>query len=132
MWGSRPTQRTIGDKSCSICISGECLFSTLWTFGLLMLESTGNISCSFILSYVGNVEINVEVKRYFCKAGVKGIQVCLTKRKIIMCLVTCTLYIKVLILSCLFNLSLMLLLVRKNCFTDFTAFLYFSVFSSMG
>lgn len=27
-------------------------------------------------SYVGNVEINVEVKRYFCKAGVKGIQVC--------------------------------------------------------
>uniref|UniRef100_A0A8C7CJR3 Extended synaptotagmin-like protein 1b n=1 Tax=Oncorhynchus kisutch TaxID=8019 RepID=A0A8C7CJR3_ONCKI len=25
-------------------------------------------------SYVGNVEINVEVKRYFCKAGVKGIQ----------------------------------------------------------
>lgn len=27
-------------------------------------------------SYVGNVEINVEVKKYFCKAGVKGIQVC--------------------------------------------------------
>uniref|UniRef100_A0A3Q3EBH0 Extended synaptotagmin-1-like n=1 Tax=Hippocampus comes TaxID=109280 RepID=A0A3Q3EBH0_HIPCM len=26
------------------------------------------------ISYVGNVEINVEVKRYFCKAGVKGIQ----------------------------------------------------------
>lgn len=26
-------------------------------------------------SYVGDVEINVEVKRYFCKAGVKGIQV---------------------------------------------------------
>uniref|UniRef100_A0A9J8AKS1 Extended synaptotagmin-like protein 1b n=1 Tax=Cyprinus carpio carpio TaxID=630221 RepID=A0A9J8AKS1_CYPCA len=25
-------------------------------------------------SYVGDVEINVEVKRYFCKAGVKGIQ----------------------------------------------------------
>lgn len=34
---------------------------------------------SFIPSYVGNVEINVEVKRYFCKAGVKGIQVCLFK-----------------------------------------------------
>lgn len=35
-----------------------------------------------ILSYVGNVEINVEVKRYFCKAGVKGIQVvCLIKLK---------------------------------------------------
>uniref|UniRef100_A0A673BZM1 Extended synaptotagmin-like protein 1b n=1 Tax=Sphaeramia orbicularis TaxID=375764 RepID=A0A673BZM1_9TELE len=28
----------------------------------------------FILSYVGNVEIDVEVKRYFCKAGVNGIQ----------------------------------------------------------
>lgn len=34
--------------------------------------------CSCIPSYVGNVEIDVEVKRYFCKAGVKGIQVCLT------------------------------------------------------
>lgn len=31
--------------------------------------------CLCPLSYVGNVEINVEVKRYFCKAGVKGIQV---------------------------------------------------------
>uniref|UniRef100_A0A8B9HTS9 Extended synaptotagmin-like protein 1a n=1 Tax=Astyanax mexicanus TaxID=7994 RepID=A0A8B9HTS9_ASTMX len=26
------------------------------------------------ISYAGNVEINVEVKKYFCKAGVKGIQ----------------------------------------------------------
>ncbi|MBN3303440.1 ESYT1 protein, partial [Amia calva] len=26
------------------------------------------------LSYVGDVEINVEIKKYFCKAGVKGIQ----------------------------------------------------------
>lgn len=26
-------------------------------------------------SYVGDVEINVEVKRYFCKAGVNGMQV---------------------------------------------------------
>ncbi|CAL1608478.1 unnamed protein product [Knipowitschia caucasica] len=26
------------------------------------------------ISFVGNVEINVEVKRYFCKAGVKGMQ----------------------------------------------------------
>ncbi|KAG1925808.1 extended synaptotagmin-1, partial [Pimephales promelas] len=31
-------------------------------------------SPSYFLSYVGDVEINVEVKRYFCKAGVKGIQ----------------------------------------------------------
>uniref|UniRef100_A0A7N8WXV8 Extended synaptotagmin-like protein 1b n=1 Tax=Mastacembelus armatus TaxID=205130 RepID=A0A7N8WXV8_9TELE len=29
---------------------------------------------SVVQLYVGNVEINVEVKRYFCKAGVKGIQ----------------------------------------------------------
>lgn len=28
----------------------------------------------FYISYAGDVEINVEVKRYFCKAGVKGIQ----------------------------------------------------------
>ncbi|KAL7859381.1 hypothetical protein SRHO_G00145280 [Serrasalmus rhombeus] len=26
------------------------------------------------ISYAGNVEINVEIKKYFCKAGVKGIQ----------------------------------------------------------
>lgn len=30
-----------------------------------------NLFCS----YAGDVEINVEVKKYFCKAGVKGIQV---------------------------------------------------------
>lgn len=26
-------------------------------------------------SFAGDVEINVEIKKYFCKAGVKGIQV---------------------------------------------------------
>ncbi|CAJ0939603.1 unnamed protein product [Ranitomeya imitator] len=26
------------------------------------------------VSYVGNIEIDVEVKKYFCKAGVKGVQ----------------------------------------------------------
>lgn len=26
-------------------------------------------------SYAGDVEINVEIKKYFCKAGVKGVQV---------------------------------------------------------
>lgn len=35
---------------------------------------TVNVSSS-LNSYVGDVEINVEVKKYFCKAGVKGIQV---------------------------------------------------------
>lgn len=40
----------------------------------------------FLLSYVGNVEINVEVKRYFCKAGVKGIQVCNVKYSIQICI----------------------------------------------
>lgn len=29
-------------------------------------------------SYVGDVQIDVEVKKYFCKAGVKGMQVGLT------------------------------------------------------
>ena len=30
------------------------------------------------VSYVGDVQIDVEVKKYFCKAGVKGMQVGLT------------------------------------------------------
>ncbi|XP_026068796.1 extended synaptotagmin-1 isoform X1 [Carassius auratus] len=34
----------------------------------------GQILLDVYISYVGDVEINVEVKRYFCKAGVKGIQ----------------------------------------------------------
>uniref|UniRef100_A0A3B4Z4H5 Extended synaptotagmin-1-like n=1 Tax=Stegastes partitus TaxID=144197 RepID=A0A3B4Z4H5_9TELE len=34
----------------------------------------GQVLLDLYISYVGNVEINVEVKRYFCKAGVKGIQ----------------------------------------------------------
>ncbi|KAM7401977.1 hypothetical protein PAMP_017254 [Pampus punctatissimus] len=34
----------------------------------------GQVLLDLHISYVGNVEINVEVKRYFCKAGVKGIQ----------------------------------------------------------
>lgn len=29
----------------------------------------------FCYSYAGDVEINVEIKKYFCKAGVKGVQV---------------------------------------------------------
>ncbi|KAK2825080.1 hypothetical protein Q7C36_019007 [Tachysurus vachellii] len=35
------------------------------------------------ISYAGNVEINVEVKKYFCKAGVKGIQLHGTLRVIL-------------------------------------------------
>ncbi|XP_029907239.1 extended synaptotagmin-1 isoform X3 [Myripristis murdjan] len=34
----------------------------------------GQVLLDLYISYVGNVEINVEVKRYFCKAGVSGIQ----------------------------------------------------------
>ncbi|KAI3370182.1 hypothetical protein L3Q82_024968 [Scortum barcoo] len=34
----------------------------------------GQVLLDLYISYVGNVEINVEVKRYLCKAGVKGIQ----------------------------------------------------------
>ncbi|XP_041835987.1 extended synaptotagmin-1 isoform X2 [Melanotaenia boesemani] len=34
----------------------------------------GQVLLDLYISFVGNVEINVEVKRYFCKAGVKGIQ----------------------------------------------------------
>ncbi|KAG8452427.1 hypothetical protein GDO86_004288 [Hymenochirus boettgeri] len=35
------------------------------------------------LSYVGDVEINVEIKKYFCKAGVKGVQLHGTLRVIL-------------------------------------------------
>ncbi|CAG06731.1 unnamed protein product, partial [Tetraodon nigroviridis] len=35
----------------------------------------GQVLLDLYISFVGNVEINVEVKRYFCKAGVKGMQV---------------------------------------------------------
>ena len=31
--------------------------------------------CRSSCSYAGDVEINVEIKKYFCKAGVKGVQV---------------------------------------------------------
>ncbi|XP_060775117.1 extended synaptotagmin-1 [Neoarius graeffei] len=34
----------------------------------------GQVLLDVYISYLGNVEINVEIKRYFCKAGVKGIQ----------------------------------------------------------
>ncbi|XP_055725252.1 uncharacterized protein LOC129815440 isoform X2 [Salvelinus fontinalis] len=37
-------------------------------------NARGQVLLDVYISYVGNVEINVEVKRYFCKAGVKGIQ----------------------------------------------------------
>ncbi|XP_029286508.1 LOW QUALITY PROTEIN: extended synaptotagmin-1 [Cottoperca gobio] len=37
-------------------------------------NDNGQVLLDLYISYVGNVEINVEVKRYFCKAGVKGIQ----------------------------------------------------------
>lgn len=34
-----------------------------------------DLSLPFCYSYAGDVEINVEIKKYFCKAGVKGVQV---------------------------------------------------------
>lgn len=39
-----------------------------------------NHSCTLSVtpSYVGDLQIDVEVKKYFCKAGVKGMQVGLT------------------------------------------------------
>ena len=36
---------------------------------------TLDLSLLFYCSYAGDVEVNVEIKKYFCKAGVKGIQV---------------------------------------------------------
>lgn len=33
------------------------------------------LSLSLPYSYVGDVQIDVEVKKFFCKAGVKGMQV---------------------------------------------------------
>uniref|UniRef100_A0AAX7UE62 Extended synaptotagmin-like protein 1a n=1 Tax=Astatotilapia calliptera TaxID=8154 RepID=A0AAX7UE62_ASTCA len=33
-----------------------------------------DLSLPFCYSYAGDVEINVEIKKYFCKAGVKGVQ----------------------------------------------------------
>lgn len=49
------------------------LFSLFYQYGFFCQWGPASSSC---YSYVGNVEIDVEVKRYFCKAGVKGIQVC--------------------------------------------------------
>uniref|UniRef100_A0A4W6FC36 Extended synaptotagmin-like protein 1b n=1 Tax=Lates calcarifer TaxID=8187 RepID=A0A4W6FC36_LATCA len=40
----------------------------------VMIHTNDGFLLDLYISYVGNVEINVEVKRYFCKAGVKGIQ----------------------------------------------------------
>uniref|UniRef100_A0A8C7JDY8 Extended synaptotagmin-like protein 1a n=1 Tax=Oncorhynchus kisutch TaxID=8019 RepID=A0A8C7JDY8_ONCKI len=53
------------------------LFS-LWTLQPTSLLSTLFLfllpPLSLLCSYAGDVEINVEIKKYFCKAGVKGIQ----------------------------------------------------------
>uniref|UniRef100_A0A673KP71 Extended synaptotagmin-1-like n=1 Tax=Sinocyclocheilus rhinocerous TaxID=307959 RepID=A0A673KP71_9TELE len=46
------------------------------TAAAVLIVSASSVFKSFWLccSYAGDVEINVEVKKYFCKAGVKGIQ----------------------------------------------------------
>lgn len=41
----------------------------------LRISKMGSPLLSFLCSYIGDCEINVEVKKYFCKAGVNGIQV---------------------------------------------------------
>uniref|UniRef100_A0A674B9P2 Extended synaptotagmin 1 n=1 Tax=Salmo trutta TaxID=8032 RepID=A0A674B9P2_SALTR len=38
------------------------------------LQSADHIFSLLVCDYAGDVEINVEIKKYFCKAGVKGIQ----------------------------------------------------------
>uniref|UniRef100_A0A8C9T016 Extended synaptotagmin 1 n=1 Tax=Scleropages formosus TaxID=113540 RepID=A0A8C9T016_SCLFO len=43
-------------------------------FTCQIVPDVSYFSLSLPHSYVGDVEINVEIKRYFCKAGVKGIQ----------------------------------------------------------
>lgn len=42
-----------------------------------MLKPSANFFTLFLAapSYVGDLQIDVEVKKYFCKAGVKGMQV---------------------------------------------------------
>lgn len=84
------------------------------------------VSHLFILSYVGDVEINVEVKRYFCKAGVKGIQVCLRsttqKKKKIgnprPCLFWCRLYWPGLHFGCLPQLHGMMRVILEPLIGD--------------
>lgn len=46
-------------------------------FGSLML-----LSLSLPISYAGDVQIDVEVKKFFCKAGVKGMQVRLIRTEV--------------------------------------------------
>uniref|UniRef100_A0A673BSK4 Extended synaptotagmin-like protein 1a n=1 Tax=Sphaeramia orbicularis TaxID=375764 RepID=A0A673BSK4_9TELE len=41
-------------------------------FKILLLHKGKSLSAS--VGYAGDVEINVEIKKYFCKAGVKGVQ----------------------------------------------------------
>lgn len=41
----------------------------------LLIKLLSAISRSSACRYAGDVEINVEIKKYFCKAGVKGVQV---------------------------------------------------------
>uniref|UniRef100_A0A672HMY7 Extended synaptotagmin-2-A-like n=1 Tax=Salarias fasciatus TaxID=181472 RepID=A0A672HMY7_SALFA len=38
------------------------------------LQTLIRLSCSFPLSFVGNTEIDVDIKKYYCRAGIKSIQ----------------------------------------------------------
>lgn len=59
-----PTLPSTGPWSLRLLHSPNPQFSLVQTLFVL-----------FLTSYVGDVQIDVEVKKYFCKAGVKGMQV---------------------------------------------------------
>lgn len=59
-----PTLPSTGPWSLRLLHSPNPQFSLVQTLFVL-----------FLISYVGDVQIDVEVKKYFCKAGVKGMQV---------------------------------------------------------
>lgn len=111
------TENDRGQVLLDLYIRWMFVFQSQWPLNkLLGFEKTlSTLLLFWFLSYVGNVEINVEVKRYFCKAGVKGIQVCLTKHEYITWI---HVYVDVLVYSCSFNLSLRPLLVCNHHFTD--------------
>uniref|UniRef100_A0A8C2X9S3 Extended synaptotagmin 1 n=1 Tax=Cyclopterus lumpus TaxID=8103 RepID=A0A8C2X9S3_CYCLU len=69
---------TLG-KGWSLSLPADhCLFKTTLIITHIRcftsLNKTCKHVCSSTCSYAGDVEINVEIKKYFCKAGVKGVQ----------------------------------------------------------
>uniref|UniRef100_A0A672I0E7 Extended synaptotagmin-like protein 1a n=1 Tax=Salarias fasciatus TaxID=181472 RepID=A0A672I0E7_SALFA len=58
----------------SVLTSFQSKINKLFQQLLLVKHLTLDLSPLVCYSYAGDVEINVEIKKYFCKAGVKGIQ----------------------------------------------------------